>query len=116
MARTRTFNRDYSRPLPKLTAEERAEAVAAVIRGERRTQVRLHCPHKDLERCPMLDGAVCFDERCETDCQRPGGQPIPERCTTCNGDGTLEVPDPQRDDPHYARVVQCQDCHGNGWN
>jgi hypothetical protein len=41
--------------------------------------------------------------------------PQPEQCAVCFGEGKLEVPDPQRDDPHYARVVQCQACDGNGW-
>lgn len=47
-------------------------------------------------------------------CVEAGG-PMPERCEACCGEGKLEVPDPQRDDQYYARIVQCQACQGNGW-
>ncbi len=69
-----TFRRrgpSKSRPLPPPGTEEDRRAVIA---AERRTQVRTHCPRKDLERCPMLEGAICFDDACETDCQRTGGE------------------------------------------
>lgn len=65
-----TFRRrgpNKNRPLPVATEEDRQ----AAIMSERRIQVRTHCPRKDTDRCQMLDGAICFDERCETDCQRP---------------------------------------------
>jgi DnaJ-class molecular chaperone len=42
-------------------------------------------------------------------------EPQPEQCKDCNGEGSLEIPDPQHDDPYYCRVVQCQNCDGNGW-
>lgn len=45
----------------------------------------------------------------------PEREPQPEPCKVCNGEGSLEIPDPQRDDPYYARVVPCENCHGNGW-
>jgi DnaJ-class molecular chaperone len=38
-----------------------------------------------------------------------------ETCPTCGGEGSLEIPDPQRDDPYYCRVVQCGECNGSGW-
>lgn len=40
---------------------------------------------------------------------------MPVRCETCEGEGKLEVPAPQRDDPYYCRVIPCGDCNGNGW-
>jgi DnaJ-class molecular chaperone len=42
-------------------------------------------------------------------------EPQPEPCKVCNGEGSLEIPDPQRDDPYYASVVRCDSCNGNGW-
>jgi hypothetical protein len=35
-------------------------------------------------------------------------------CEVCCGEGSVEIPDPQRGDPYYCRVVQCQSCHGAG--
>lgn len=40
---------------------------------------------------------------------------VAERCEACNGDGTIEKPAPQRDDPEYASVVPCEACNGHGW-
>lgn len=38
-----------------------------------------------------------------------------ETCPDCGGDGEIEVPDPQRDDPYYFRTEKCAKCHGGGW-
>lgn len=44
----------------------------------------------------------------------PEREPQPEPCAACNGEGELEISDPQRDDPYYARVVRCENCNGSG--
>lgn len=36
-------------------------------------------------------------------------------CDICGTEGVLEVSEPQRDDPFYARVVRCSKCNGVGW-
>lgn len=36
-------------------------------------------------------------------------------CQNCNGEGSIEEPHPQRDDPYYAAVRQCRACGGAGY-
>lgn len=36
-------------------------------------------------------------------------------CPECGGEGSVEVPHPQRNDPYYCDVHQCFTCGGSGW-
>ena len=36
-------------------------------------------------------------------------------CPLCDGEGGIEVPRPQHDDPYYCDVIKCADCNGSGW-
>ena len=35
-------------------------------------------------------------------------------CEACFGEGSIEIPEPQHDDPYYCRVVKCECCNGVG--
>lgn len=37
-----------------------------------------------------------------------------ETCGACGGEGAIEHPAPQRDDPHYCNVLPCRECNGQG--
>lgn len=36
-------------------------------------------------------------------------------CPQCDGEPIIEVADPRRDDPYYARTAICTNCGGTGW-
>lgn len=38
-----------------------------------------------------------------------------ETCPECGGEGSVEVPKPQHDDPEFCIVRQCHTCGGSGW-
>lgn len=38
-----------------------------------------------------------------------------ETCGACGGEGSIEHPSPQWDDPFYAVVLKCEECGGSGF-
>lgn len=36
-------------------------------------------------------------------------------CNLCCGEGGIEQPRPQHDDPYFAVVFKCPNCNGTGW-
>jgi len=37
-----------------------------------------------------------------------------DTCPDCCGEGAIEIPRPQHDDPHFAVTIKCETCNGCG--